>query len=428
MSETPLTGRARADRRPHSLADWRALGGYAAVEHVLKERSPDWVVETVEAAALRGRGGAGFPTATKWRFMRDSAAKGGHGPRYLCGNGDEMEPGSFKDRLLMEALPHQLVEGAILAAYAVGANEAILLVRDAYRAGAAALGRAIAEAAAAGLLGNNILGSGFDLRMRVHGSAGRYIVGEETALMTALEGGRPIPRRRPPFPAQSGLWGRPTTVDNVETLSNVPHIVQNGAAWFHALARGSEGGTKLFGVSGRVARPQLIEAPMGITAGELLERAGGVRDGRALLAFQPGGGATGFLGPEHLDVAMDFGSLRKAGSNLGTGAMIVLDDRSCPVAAIARHERFYARESCGWCTPCRDGLPWVARLLDALEAGEGQPEDLDILRMHVEVAGQSGRTFCELMAGAMSPLKSGLDRFGDIFRAHLTGRCPMAAP
>ena len=380
----------------------------------------------VAASRLSVRGGAGFLTGTKWRFMRDGVAKAGPGAAYLCVNGDETEPGSFKDRLLMEALPHQLIEGAIIAAYAIGATEAILLVRDAYRAGAAALTRAIAEAEAAGLLGRDILGSGFNLTMRLHASAGRYIVGEETALIAAIEGGRPIPRRRPPYPVTSGLWGRPTNVNNVKTLSSVPHIVLNGADWFRGLSRTGEGGTKLYGVSGRVARPQLIEAPMGSVAGELIDRAGGIRDGRALLAFQPGGGATGFLGAGDLDLAMDFETLKQAGSGLGTGAMIVLDETCCPVAAVARHERFYARESCGWCTPCREGLPWVARLLDTLEAGEGRAEDIDLLQMHVDVAGQWGRTFCDLMGGAMSPLKSALDRFGDIFRAHLSGACPMA--
>ena len=427
MTEQPLTGRARPDRRPHDLAEWRRLGGYEALDQVLGRMSPDAVIAEVEAAALRGRGGAGFPTGRKWRLMREAAAQAGPGPRHLCANGDEMEPGSFKDRLLMESLPHQLLEGAILAAYAVGAGEAVLLVRDAYRAGAAALTRAIAEAEAAGLLGTNILGRGIDLHMRVHASAGRYIVGEETALMSAIEGGRPLPRRRPPFPAQSGLWGRPTTVDNVETLSNVPHILLRGAAWFRGLSLTAEGGTKLYGVSGCVERPRLIEAPMGSTARALIAEAGGIHHGRALLAFQPGGGASGFLGPEHLDVPMDFSSLRAAGSGLGTGALIVLDDGCCPVAAVARHARFYARESCGWCTPCREGLPWVSRLLDALVAGEGQPGDIELLRLHVDLAGAPGATFCELMPGAMSPLRSALARFGEHFAAHLAGRCPGRA-
>jgi len=426
VSELPLTGRARPDRRPHGLDEWRALGGYVAVARALRELSPGEVIDLVERAGLRGRGGAGFPTARKWRFMAPGIAAAGPGPAYLCVNGDEMEPGSFKDRFLLEAVPHLVVEGAMLAAYAVGATEVILLVRDAYRAGAAALRTAIAEAGDAGLLGRDILGTGFDLTMRVHTSAGRYIVGEETALIAAIEGQRPMPRKRPPYPAQSGLWGRPTTVNNVETVACLPGIVEHGADWFRGLSRTEEGGTKLYGVSGRVARPQLVEAPVGTTAGELLERCGGIAGGRALRAFQPGGGATAFLGPEHLDVPLDFGHVRAAGSGLGTGAVIVLDETACPVDAVRRHARFYARESCGFCTPCRDGLPWVSRLLDALEAGNGQPGDLELLRMHVDLAGPSGRTFCDLMAGAMSPLASALDRFGDLFRAHLQGACPVA--
>lgn len=425
MSDLPLTGRARPDRRPHDLGEWRALGGYRALERALRELSPAAVIELVDRAQLRGRGGAGFPTARKWRFMAPGIAAAGPGPAYLCVNGDEMEPGSFKDRFLLETVPHLVVEGAMLAAYAVGATEVILVVRDAYRDGAAALRTAIAQAREAGLLGRDILGTGFDLAMRVHTSAGRYIVGEETALIAAIEGLRPMPRKRPPYPAQSGLWGRPTTVNNVETIACVAGIVEHGPDWFRGLSRTDEGGTRLYAISGRVGRPQLVEAPVGTTAGELLERCGGIAGGRALRAFQPGGGATAFLGPEHLDLPLDFAHVRAAGSGLGTGAMIVLDETACPVDAVRRHARFYARESCGFCTPCRDGLPWVARLLDALEAGQGVPGDLELLRMHVELAGPSGRTFCDLMAGAMAPLASAMERFGDLFRAHLRGSCPV---
>jgi NADH-quinone oxidoreductase subunit F len=259
----------------------------------------------------------------------------------------------------------------------------------------------------------------------VHASAGRYIVGEETALIAALEGERPIPRHRPPYPAVSGLWGRPTTVNNVETLSAVPSIVEHGADWYQSLSLTDEGGTKLYGVSGCVARPQLIEAPMGTTARELFELCGGIRQGRPLFAFQPGGGATAFLESADLDVPLDFAHTKKAGSSLGTGAVIVLDDHACPVAAIGRHMRFYARESCGLCTPCRDGLPWVAKLLDTIEAGHGGRADLDMLHTHVALSGPSGRSYCDLNTGALTPLRSGLARFGDIFKAHLQGSCPV---
>jgi NADH-quinone oxidoreductase subunit F len=264
--------------------------------------------------------------------------------------------------------------------------------------------------------------------MRVHPSAGRYIVGEETALIAALEGGRAMPRKRPPFPAQSGLWGRPTTVNNVETISALPHILANGAQWFRALSRTEEGGTKLYGVSGRVNRPGLIEAPMGTPARELIERAGGVSGSWRLLCFQPGGGASAFLGPEHLDVPMDFGHMAKAGSMLGTGTLIVLDDSACPVEVTARHMAFYARESCGWCVPCREGLPWAAHVLRGLEDGTARPQDLAALRDIAAEASPRGRSFCDLMGGAMAPLASLLARFPDLIEAHLQGGCPHRSP
>ncbi len=425
MSETlPLTGRARPDRSPHTLAEWRAVGGYASVERAL-QMTPVQLVDLVDAANLNGRGGAGFQAAKKWRFMPAVGTSPGIGTNYLIVNGDEMEPGAFKDRFLLEALPHQVVEGAIIAAYATHSRHAIILIRDDYRAGISAIRRAIAAAEAANLLGTNILGSGFNLHLRVHPSAGRYIVGEETALISALEGGRAIPRKRPPFPAQSGLWGRPTTVNNVETISLVPHIVAQGAQWFRALSRTEEGGTKLYGVSGMVNRPQLIEAPMGTTARELIDRAGGVSGTGVLRCFQPGGGATPFLEPADLDTPMDFGHMAKAHSMLGTGTLIVLDQGTCPVAVTARHMAFYARESCGWCTPCREGLPWAARILTALEDGTATPRDIDILRMTAAEAGPRGRTFCDLMGGAMGPLASLLSRFGDLVEAHLDGGCPI---
>jgi len=425
--DRPLTGRARPDRTPHRLAEWRALGGYEAVERGLREMSPEHVLGMVDAAALNGRGGAGFPAAKKWRFMPKPGEAPGDGPNYLIVNGDEMEPGAFKDRILMEALPHQLVEGAILTAYATYSSEIVVLIRDAYRDAIHNVTRAIAEAEEAGYLGGDVLGTGIDLKMWVHPSAGRYIVGEETALIESLEGKRAVPRKRPPFPAQSGLWGRPTTVNNVETISCVGHIVANGSQWFQSLSRTAEGGTKVYGVSGRVNRPQIIEAPMGTTAGELIEAAGGVSGNGVLRCFQPGGGASGFLEPAELDLPLDFGHVAKVGSMFGTGTLIVLDETACPVGVIARHMAFYGRESCGWCTPCRDGLPWVAKILADLERGAGRPGDLDVLRMTVEIGGPRGRAFCDLMGGAMAPLGTGLSRFGDLFEAHVReGCCPIA--
>jgi NADH-quinone oxidoreductase subunit F len=424
MTEQPLTGRARPDRRPHSLAEWQALGGYEPVRRALG-MEPAQVVDMVEAANLNGRGGAGFPAAKKWRFMPAPGTVPGTGPNYLVVNGDEMEPGAFKDRLLLEALPHQVIEGAIITAHATHATEAIVLIRDEYRDAIANMRRAIAEAEAAGLLGKDILGTGVALKMKVKPSAGRYIVGEETALIESLEGRRAIPRKRPPFPAQSGLFGRPTTVNNVETISLVPSILAHGAQWFRALSWTEEGGTKLYSVSGRVNRPGLFERPMGTTARELLDLAGGLSGNGVLRCFQPGGGASGFLEPAELDLPLDFGHCAKAGSMFGTGTMIVLDQTACPVAVLARHQRFYARESCGWCTPCREGLPWVARILDALEEATAQPGDLEILRMTAAEAGPRGRSFCDLMGGAMSPLSTALARFGDLFESHLHGGCPI---
>lgn len=427
MTDRPLTGRARPDRRPHTLAEWKALGGYEAVERGLRDLDPARILDMVEDARLNGRGGAGFPAARKWRFMPGPDEGPGNGPRYFIVNGDEMEPGAFKDRILLEALPHQLIEGAILAAFATHATEIVVLIRDAYRDAIRNVSRAIAEAEEAGYLGADILGTGVSLKMWVHPSAGRYIVGEETALIEALEGKRAVPRKRPPFPAQSGLWGRPTTVNNVETVACISHIVAHGGQWFLALSRTEEGGTKVYGVSGRVNRPQIIEAPMGTTAAELIERAGGVSGNGVLRCFQPGGGASGFLEADDLDTPLDFAHMLRAGSMFGTGTLIVLDETACPLGVIARHMAFYARESCGWCTPCRDGLPWAARIMAALEAGEGRAEDLDILKMTVEVAGPRGRTFCDLMGGAMSPLGTGLVRFGTLFEAHVReGCCPVA--
>ncbi len=415
MNTAPLTGRARPDRRPHSLPEWQAEGGYAALASA-RQQAPAQVIDTVAAAALNGRGGAGFPAALKWRFMPVPGTTPGEGPSYLIVNGDEMEPGAFKDRLFLEALPQLVLEGAMIAAHAMHIGEIIILVRDAYRIGIHAMEHAIAEVDAAGLTSR-------DLKIRVHASAGRYIVGEETALIEALEGKRAVPRKRPPFPAQSGLWGRPTTVNNVETIANIPGIIANGPDWFRGLSRTAEGGTKLFGVSGRVHKPQLIEAPMGTTARELIDRCGGVSGTGELLAFQPGGGASGFLGPEHLDLPLDFANVAEAGSMFGTGTLIVLDTGICPVGVIARHMRFYARESCGWCTPCREGLPWVAQIVDDLEAGTAKAADLDILHMTAAEAGPRGRSFCDLMGGAMGPLATGLHRFERQFAAHAVHGC-----
>ena len=385
--------------------------------------TPDDVLREVTTSNLRGRGGAGFPTGQKWSFV----PRGPDAPRtkYLVVNADEMEPGAFKDRLLLEGNPHQLIEGVIVSAFAIEANVAYIFLRAEYTLAAKRLERAIAEAYAEGFLGKNILDSGFDLDLHLHSSAGRYICGEETALLNGLEGRRAIPRAKPPFPQASGLWGRPTVVNNVETLCNVPHIVNRGAEWFRSLSRSSDGGTKIYGVSGRVKRPGAWELPMGTSAREILEdHAGGMRDGSAFRALLPGGASTEFLLEEHLDVPMDFTSVQEVGSRLGTGTMIVLDDRTCPVGMLRNLEHFFAQESCGWCTPCRDGLPWTERILAAIEAGEGEAQDLEILAMHTAFLGP-GKTFCALAPGAMEPLQSGLKYFRADFERHIAERrCP----
>jgi NADH-quinone oxidoreductase subunit F len=423
--EQPLTQNIRPGEEPLEIAAYLRVGGYAAVRKALTNMAPQDVVSEVTASNLRGRGGAGFPTGRKWSAVPNSSDL--PVPRYLVINADEMEPGTFKDRLLMEGDPHQLIEAIIISSFAIDATVAYIFLRAEYTLAAERLERAIAEAHAAGYLGRNILGSGFDLEVHLHTSAGRYICGEETALLTALEGKRAIPRAKPPYPQSSGLWGKPTVVNNVETLANVPHIVNRGAAWFRSLARGEDGGTKIYGASGHVKRPGAWELPMGTTVREILdEHAGGMKDDYRFRAFLPGGASTGFLVEQHLDVAMDFASVEKAGSRLGTGTMIILDDRACPVGMLRNLEHFFAQESCGWCTPCRDGLPWTEQTLAAIEAGKGEPRDLDILAMHVNFLGP-GKTFCAHAPGAMEPLESGLKYFRDDFVRHIRDkRCPWS--
>jgi len=420
--ERPLTKNIRPGEPPLDIAAYEKAGGYEAVRKAVRT-DPQDVTQMVKDARLRGRGGAGFPTGMKWGFvpMGDDAPR----PRYLAVNADEMEPGTFKDRLLLEGDPHLLLEGVMVACWAIQAEVAYVFLRWAYHEAAAALEKAIAEAHDRGYLGKNILGSGLDLEIHVHASAGRYMAGEETGLLNALEGKRATPRAKPPFPPVVGLWGKPTIVNNVETLASVPAIVTHGAQWYLDLSDSDDGGTKLYGASGKVKRPGLWELPLGTTLGEVLEEhAGGMRDGYAFKGCLPGGASTDFLTSEHMDVKLDFEDPQKAGSRMGTGTIIVLDDRSCPVAMVRNLERFFAQESCGWCTPCREGLPWTANLLDAIERGEGEPGDLEKLDMHAELLGP-GMTFCALAPGAMEPLQSALKHFHDDFQRHIDeGACP----
>jgi NADH-quinone oxidoreductase subunit F len=421
--ECPLTRDIRPDGEPLGIGEYERAGGYRALRKALHEMTPSRVQDEVKASNLRGRGGAGFPTGAKWGFvpMGDDAPR----PKYIISNSDEMEPGAFKDRLLMEGNPHQLIEGLIIGGYAIQADLAYVFLRWEYNRSAERIGRAIEEAYRQGYLGRDILGSGYSLEMRLHVSAGRYICGEETALLNALEGKRGIPRSKPPFPQLSGLWGKPAIVNNAETLSNLPHIIANGAAWFRGLSCCADGGTKIYGVSGRVRRPGSWELPLGTPIREILEEhAGGMKDGFSLRAVIPGGASTEFLLPEHLDVNMDYDSCQKAGSRLGTGTLIVLDDRTCPVGLVHNLIRFFARESCGWCTPCREGLAWLEKILRSLEEGDGKSGDMEILAAHTHLLGP-GHTFCALAPGAMEPLQSALSCFREDFERHIREKkCP----
>jgi len=411
----PLTYRLESGEPVVDLKAYEALAGYAALRKAVPAMTPAEVAQVVKDANLRGRGGAGFPAGIKWGLVpmgADAPAQ-----KYLVCNADEMEPGTFKDRLLMEKLPHQLIEGMIVAAYAIQASRGYIFLRGEYVLAAERLNRAIAQAIEAGYLGQNILGSGWSFDLFVHTGAGRYICGEETALINSLEGRRANPRSKPPFPQIAGLWGKPTVVNNCETLNNVAPIVLHGADWFKGLSQGKspDGGTKLYGASGRVKRTGVWELPIGTTAREILEQhAGGMQDGLALKAWLPGGASTDFLLPSHLDLAMDFDTIMKAGSRMGTGLIMAIDDRQSMVSVVRNLEIFFARESCGWCSPCRDGLPWTVKILSALERGEGQAGEIEILEQIARQLGP-GKTFCAHAPGAVEPLQSAIKFFREEF-------------
>lgn len=421
--EKPLTEHIKADGTWLTLKEYEKTGGYKALRKALS-MEPEAITKMVGDSGLKGRGGAGFPTGQKWSLV--PMGKEAHYPKYFIVNGDEMEPGSFKDRLLLETNPHQIIEGAIIGAFAIEANFSFIFLRWAYHKAAKAITEAIQEAYAAGYLGKDIVGTGFDLEMSLHISVGRYMCGEETALLNALEGKRAIPRAKPPYPVVSGLFGKPTIVNNVETVSNVPHILAKGAEWFLNLSKSEgEGGTKLYGASGRVKNPGLWELPLGTSLREILEvHAGGMQNGYSFKGLLPGGGSTDFLTEEYLDTPMDFESVQKVGSRMGTGTIIVLDDKTCPIGMLRSLEHFFAHESCGWCTPCREGLPWTAKLLDAIDAGRGKMKDLETLEFHTRFMAP-GNTFCALALGAMEPLQSALKYFRADFEQHIhEQRCP----
>ncbi len=410
--------------RSWALAVYRDQHGYEVLEQVLREqRDPARLIDELKTSALRGRGGAGFPTGLKWSFMQ----RGAPGQKYIVCNADEGEPGTCKDRDIMRYNPHQLIEGMALAGYVIGATRGYVYLRGEFWEPYERLQGAIEEARAAGLLGSNLLGSGFDFDLDIHLGAGAYICGEETALLESIEGKKGQPRYKPPFPASYGLYGRPTTINNVETLASVPEIIRHGGQWFLELGKPNNGGTKIFSVSGHVERPGNYEVPLGTPFAELLEMAGGVLGGRRLKAVIPGGSSTPVVpGERMMEVTMDYDGIAKAGSMLGAGSVIVIDETVCMVRLLARLSHFYYEESCGQCTPCREGTGWLARVVHRIEHGQGRAEDLDLLD---SVAGNiGGRTICALGDAAAMPVQSFLKHFRDEFEYHIEhGRCMVGA-
>jgi len=395
-------------------------GGYASVRTAFGQ-GPDDIIKMVKDSGLRGRGGAGFPTGMKWSFIPQGDGK----PHYLVINADEGEPGTCKDAPLMMTDPHSLIEGIIVAAYAVRANRAYVYLRGELIHAARRLRNATAEAYRAGYLGKDILGSGFDLDLVIHSGAGAYICGEETALLDSLEGRRGQPRLRPPFPATHGLYNSPTVVNNVETIASVPFIVNHGVEWFRSMGTEKSPGPKIYSLSGHVTRPGQYEAPMGTTLRELLEMAGGIRGGRQLKAWTPGGSSTPMLTAEHLDVPLDFDGVMAAGSLLGTAALMIMDDTVEMLPVVRRLTQFYAHESCGKCTPCREGTTWMVQILSRMERGQGDPSDIDTLTDACDNI--FGRAFCALADGAVSPIVSGIKHFPEEFAAAAQPRPEVAA-
>ena len=407
--------------RSETIGVYLANGGYRALEKALHEYRPQELVDLVKRSKLRGRGGAGFPAGLKWSFMPQDDVR-----KYLCVNTDEGEPGTFKDRVLVERDPHQVIEGAIIAAYAVGATRAYVYIRGEFFLGVKRWIKAIADAYEHHYLGQNILGSGFSLDMTVHRGAGAYICGEETAMIESLEGRRGEPRLKPPFPAQKGYLKEPTLVHNVETLANVPHIVLNGAEWYASIGTERSAGPKIFCISGHVYRRGVFELPLGTPLREIIyDHAGGVPGDRRIKAVIPGGASTPFLTAGQLDVPMDFEALVAAGSALGTGAIVVIGEGTCMVDVTRRTARFFAHESCGKCTPCRVGAMRILDLLENIEAGRGEPGDVQ--RLSSLCDGIVGHTFCPLGDALVAPIRSSLALFADEFEQHIKyGRCVAA--
>ncbi len=403
------------DDQPWRLESYRRAGGYEMWEKVIREKMPpEAIIEELKTAALRGRGGAGFPTGLKWSFMPRNAP----GQKYIVCNSDEGEPGTYKDRDILRYNPHAIFEGMAIAGYATGSTIGYNYLRGEFVEPFRRCEDALQEAYAAGLLGKNVLGSGVDFDLHNHLGAGAYIVGEETAMLESIEGKKGLPRYKPPFPASYGVFGRPTTVNNTETLASVPYILRHGGKKFLEMGKPNNGGTKIFSVSGHVNRPGNYEVPLGVPFAELLELAGGVRAGHRLKAVIPGGSSAKVLPADiMMELTMDFDALAKAGSMLGSGAVIVMDETTCMVQALRRISYFYYEESCGQCTPCREGSGWLWRVIDRIERGEGRPEELDMLD---DVASKiEGRTICAFGEATAWPVRSFVHHFRDEFQYHI---------
>jgi len=392
--------------------------GYQALEKALKQMTPDQIIDEVKKSNLRGRGGAGFPAGMKWSFVPKDTNK----PKYVLANCDEAEPGTCKDRPLLEMDPHQLIEGMVIAGKAVGAHQGYAYVRGEYRYIIDILEKATSEAYAKGYLGKNILGSGFDFDFAPHTGAGAYECGEESALMESLEGKRGYPRIRPPFPAVAGLYGCPTVINNAETLSSVPTIILKGGEWYGGLGTPKNGGTRLYAISGHVNRPGIYELPLGFNLKRMIEEvAGGMLDGKKLKAVIPGGSSCPLLAADEVDVAMDFDSVAKIGSMLGSGGTVIIDEDTCMVDVARRIMHFYAHESCGWCIPCREGTTWLRKLLDRFHDGGGREEDIPLIDELSK--NMLGRTFCPLGDAAALPTISIVKKWRSEFEEHLSGKC-----
>jgi NADH-quinone oxidoreductase subunit F len=416
--ETPVVSSRFGIPNAHKMDVYLQNGGYQALEKALKQMTPESIIEEVKKSGLRGRGGAGFSTGMKWSFV----PKGTDKPKYILANGDESEPGTCKDRPLMEMDPHQLIEGTIIAGRAIGAERGYIYIRGEYRYVLDIVETAIQEAYAKGYLGKNILGSGFNFDVYGHTGAGAYECGEESALMESLEGKRGYPRIKPPFPAVVGLYGCPTIINNVETLSSVPPIILKGAEWYAGLGTPKNGGTRLFAISGHVNKPGIYELPMGFNLKRMIEEvAGGIPGGKKLKAVIPGGSSCPLLSADEIDVAMDFDSVAKIGSMLGSGGTVVFDEDTCMVDVARRIMHFYAHESCGWCIPCREGTAWLKKMLDRFHEGGGREEDIDLIdELSKNIL---GRSFCPLGDAAALPTISIVKKWRNEFEDHLHGKC-----